>query len=110
MIIKSISLKNFKSFGNNTQKLTFNTKNGDLILFSGKNGAGKTSFQQSFDFSIFGIVRSKNSKRIPKSILPNRINKYLETEINFVNNLDDEILIKRNLEPNLLQIDINGED
>jgi len=41
MIIKSISLKNFKSFGNNKQTLTFNTTSGDLILFSGQNGAGK---------------------------------------------------------------------
>lgn len=41
MIIKSITLKNFKSFGNNKQTLTFNTVTGDLILISGKNGNGK---------------------------------------------------------------------
>lgn len=41
MIIKSISLKNFKSFGNNKQSLTFNTTKGDLILISGQNGHGK---------------------------------------------------------------------
>ena len=39
-----------------------------------------SSFQQSFDFSIFGIVRGKNGKRVPQAILPNRINKNLETE------------------------------
>jgi DNA repair exonuclease SbcCD ATPase subunit len=110
MIIKSISLKNFKSFGNNKQSVTFNTTTGDLILLSGRNAAGKTSFQQSFDFSLFGIVRGKNSKRVPQSILPNRINKNLETEIEFINNLSNTIKIQRNLEPTSAKIFINDSD
>jgi len=110
MIIKSISLKNFKSFGNNKQTVKFNTVTGDLILLSGKNGAGKSSLQQSFDFSIFGIVRGKSGKRVPQSILPNRVNKNLETEIEFINNLSDTIRIERNLEPNNAKIFINDID
>jgi DNA repair exonuclease SbcCD ATPase subunit len=110
MIIKSISLKNFKSFGNNKQTVKFNTTTGDLILISGKNGGGKSSFQQSFDFSIFGIVRGKKGKRVAQSILPNRINKNLETEIEFVNNQSDTIKIQRNLEPILAKIFINDQD
>lgn len=110
MIIKSITLKNFKSFGNNKQTVKFNTTTGDLILISGKNGHGKTSFQQSFDFSIFGIVRGKKGKRVAQSILPNRINKNLETEIEFVNNLTDTIKIQRNLEPTNAKIFINEID
>lgn len=110
MIIKSITLKNFKSFGNNKQTLSFNTTSGDLILISGKNGAGKTSLQQSIDFSLFGIVRGKNSKRVIQGILPNRINKNLETEIEFINNLSDVIKIQRNLEPTNAKIFINDVD
>jgi DNA repair exonuclease SbcCD ATPase subunit len=110
MIIKSISLKNFKSFGNNKQTVEFNTTTGDLILVSGKNGHGKTSFQQSFDFSLFGIVRGKSGKRVPQTILPNRINKNLETEIEFINNLSDTIRIQRNLEPTNAKIFINPID
>jgi DNA repair exonuclease SbcCD ATPase subunit len=110
MIIKSITLKNFKSFGNNKQTLTFNTVTGDLILISGKNGNGKSSLQQSIDFSLYGIVRGKNGKRVPQSILPNRINKNLETEILFDNNLSNEILIQRNLEPNSAKILIDNID
>lgn len=110
MIIKSISLKNFKSFGNNKQFVNFNTTNGELILITAQNGAGKTSFQQSFDFSLFGIVRGKNGKRVPQSILPNRVNKNLETEIEFINNFSDNIRIQRNLEPNLAKIFINEID
>jgi len=110
MIIKSISLRNFKSFGNNKQIVNFNTTTGDLILLSGENGAGKSSFQQSFDFSIFGIVRGKNGKRVPQTILPNRINKNLETEIEFINNISNTIKIQRNLEPSLAKIFINDQD
>ena len=110
MIIKTISIKNFKSFGNNKQTVNFNTTTGDLILLSGQNGAGKSSFQQSFDFSIFGIVRGKNGKRVPQTILPNRINKNLETEIEFINNISNTIKIQRNLEPTLAKIFINDQD
>ena len=110
MIIKSISLKNFKSFGNNKQTVTFNTTTGCLILLTGKNGNGKSSFQQSIDFSSFGIVRGKNGKRVPQSILPNRINKNLETEIEFINNSSDTIRIQRNLEPTSLKVFINDTD
>ena len=110
MIIKSISLKNFKSFGNNTQTVHFNTLTGELILCSGANGNGKSSFQQSIDFSLFGIVRGKNGKRVPQSILPNRINKNLETQIEFINNISNEIKIQRNLEPNLVKVFVNDVD
>ena len=41
MIIKSISLKNFKKFGNNTQTVKFKSNDCELILLSGDNGAGK---------------------------------------------------------------------
>jgi DNA sulfur modification protein DndD len=110
MIIKSITIKNFKSFGNNKQTINFDINSGELILTSGKNGSGKTSFQQSFDFSLFGTVRGKNGKRIPQLILPNRINKNLETEIQFINNSSDNIIIQRNLEPNSAKIFINNID
>lgn len=41
MIIKSISLRNFKSFGNNTQTVEFDTNSAHLILLSAENGGGK---------------------------------------------------------------------
>lgn len=69
-----------------------------------------SSFQQSFDFSLFGIVRGKNGKRVAQSILPNRINKNLETEIEFINNLSNTVRIKRTLEPNSIKIHINDID
>lgn len=42
MIIKEISIKGFKSYGNNEQVLKLNTDNGELILLVGRNGNGKS--------------------------------------------------------------------
>ena len=69
-----------------------------------------SSFQQSLDFTTFGIVRGKNGKRVPQSILPNRINKNLETEIEFINNQSDTVKIIRCLEPTSAKIFINDVD
>lgn len=82
----------------------------DSEFFANGIRSHNSSFQQSFDFSTFGIVRGKNGKRVPQSILPNRINKNLETEIEFINNLSNEIKIQRNLEPTNAKIFINDVD
>lgn len=110
MIIESITLKNFKSFGNNKQTVKFDTDTGKLILISGSNGNGKTSFQQSIDYSLFGTVRGKNSKKVARALLPNRTNKNLETEIVFTNNFSDKIRIERCLSPNKDTIFINDNN
>lgn len=110
MIIKSISIKNFKSFGNNTQTVFFSTSTGELILLSGGNGAGKSSLQQSIDFTLFGIVRGKSGKRVKLTSLPNRVNKNLETKINFINNSQNDITIQRGLEPHWNKLEINNSD
>lgn len=47
MLIKEITLKNFKSFGNNEQSLKLNTKNGELILLMGRNGNGKSVIDET---------------------------------------------------------------
>lgn len=107
MIIKEINIQNFKSFGNKIQRILFD-KDGELILLCGENGKGKSSFQEAFDFSLYGIVRGKEKKRVPMKILPNRINKSLYTGIKYINNNNDRIFIKRYLEPNKIVIQKNG--
>lgn len=69
MIIKSISLKNFKSFGNNKQSVTFNTTTGDLILLSGKNGAGKCL---SPDTEIEILIDNEEAQKLLMKFLENR--------------------------------------
>jgi DNA repair exonuclease SbcCD ATPase subunit len=109
MIIKEINIQNFKSFGNNKQTIKFDNK-GSLILLKGNNGAGKSTFQESIDFSLFGIVRGKEKKRIPQIELPNRFNSSLLTSIKFINNNNDEIFIERGLKPTKLKVELNSID
>lgn len=106
MIINSISLRNFKSYGNNLQKLSF-CEEAEIMLLSGINGNGKSSLLEAIDFAIYNIVRGKNTKRVPNYILPNRANKNLETEIEFINWNNDKIVINRKLNPKGFEIFIN---
>lgn len=106
MIINSISIRNFKSYGNNLQKLSFG-KDAELILIVGENGGGKSSLLESIDFTLYSIVRGKNSKRVPNYILPNRTNKNLETEIDFINWNNDKVVINRKLNPKGFDLFIN---
>lgn len=67
-----------------------------------------SSLLESIDFALFSIVRGKNTKRVPLYILPNRTNKNLETEIDFVNWSNDNIIINRKLNPKAFKVIING--
>ena len=78
MLISEISIKGYKSFGNNEQKLVINTSRGELILLAGSNGNGKSSLLESFEYCLYGKVKSGKSKKWHKlSTLPNRINNEL---------------------------------
>ncbi len=107
MIIKGISLKNFKSFGNNEQHLVLNTDKGELILLVGQNGNGKSSLIESIDFSLYGKVRGKKKKWVTQATLPNRINNELFTKIEFISN-GTEVEIQRGLNPGVLNLIENG--
>ena len=52
MIISEIGIKGFKSFGNNEQTLKLNNEKGELILLTGSNGNGKSSFIESFEYVL----------------------------------------------------------
>lgn len=103
MIIKSIGLKNFKSYGNNKQTVHFKN-GGELILLSGDNETGKSSLIEAIDFTLYNTVRGKNTKKIAITKLPNRINKNLETDINFINDNNDDIIIRKKIEPNSIEV------
>ena len=76
MLINEISIRGFKSYGNNEQILKLNTEKGELILAVGRNGSGKSSLLESVEYCLYGKVRSGKSKKWSKlSTLPNRINK-----------------------------------
>lgn len=110
MIISEISIKGFKSYGNNIQTLKLNTEKGELILLTGSNGNGKSSFIESFEYVLYGKVKSaKKKKWATLSTLPNRINNELLNNIKFISN-NNEIEITRGINPNILKLVENGID
>lgn len=109
MLISEINIRNFKSFGNNTNTIKLNLDQGELILVVGKNGEGKSSMLESIDFTAYGKVRGKKKKYQTNSSLPNRLNQNLDTSIVFKTG-NHEIKIERGLAPNHLRLFIDGED
>ena len=106
MIIKQVTIKGFRSFGNNEQTLTLQHDKGQLILLVGVSGSGKTSLIKNFDYVLYGKVQGAK-KRLPMSSLPNRINKELLSSITFTSS-DTDILIKRGINPSVLELYENG--
>jgi len=108
MLINEIGIKGFKSFGNNEQSLKLNTEKGELILLTGSNGNGKSSFIESFEYVLYGKVKSmKRKKWATLSTLPNRINNELQNRIKFISN-GTEVEIIRGINPNTLKLIENG--
>jgi exonuclease SbcC len=109
MIIKTIKFKNVKSYGNKYQQINFDD-NGGLILLTGTNGSGKSAIMESIDIALFNQVRGKESSKIPLKTFPNRINKNLEVDIDFINNNNDFIKIRKKIDPNDLYVEVNEQN
>lgn len=108
MLINEIGIRGYKSFGNNEQTLKLNTDKGELILLVGNNGNGKSSLLESFEYVLYGKVRSGKSKKWHKlSSLPNRINGELHNRIKFTSN-GTEVEIHRGISPGILELQENG--
>ena len=108
MIISEIGIRVYKSFGNNEQVLSLNTKNGELILLVGNNGNGKSSLLESFEYCLYGKVKSGKTKKWARlASLPNRINGELLNRIKFISS-GTEVEIKRGISPNILELSENG--
>lgn len=108
MIISEIGVKGYKSFGNNEQILKLNKEKGELILLMGFNGSGKSSLLESFEYTLYGKVKSGKSKKWHTlKTLPNRINGELLNRVKFVSK-STEVEIKRGISPNVLELWENG--
>lgn len=108
MLISEIGIRGYKSFGNNEQIVKLNTEKGELVLLVGKNGNGKSSLLESFEYTLYGKVKSGKTKKWHKlSTLPNRINGELLSRIKFESG-GTEVEIKRGISPNILELIENG--
>ena len=108
MLISELSIRGYKSFGNNEQVVKLNTEKGELVLLVGNNGNGKSSLLESFEYALYGKVKSGKTKKWHKlSTLPNRINGELLNKIKFNSNGTD-VEINRGISPNVLDLVENG--
>jgi exonuclease SbcC len=103
MLISEISIRGFKSYGNNPQILKLSTEKGELILLVGANGSGKSSLLDSFDYVLYGKVRGKKKKWTTLSTLPNRINNELLNSIKFISN-GTHVEVQRGINPSTLNL------
>jgi exonuclease SbcC len=106
MIVKNIKIKNFKSFGNNINKVELDPSNGELILLHGINGSGKSSTLEAIDFALYGKVRGKKKKYVTSDCLPNRYNGDMLVEIEFESATNNVKIIRSGTK---LELYIDGE-
>ncbi len=81
MIPKKLRLKNFLSYGSDTQELDFNLF--QLAVLTGENGAGKSSLIEAIPFCIWGEGRESNRELLRKGAQEAR----LELEFELQNNI-----------------------
>lgn len=101
MKILKIEWKNFSSYGNKKQCLSFEESNG-LFQIIGENGAGKSSISQVITFGLYGKIEGKKL-----SDIPNRINGHAEVMIEFESN-GNIVRVERGLDPSYLKLYLNG--
>lgn len=107
MIIKKLTIRNFKSFGNDEKVIELSNE-GSLNLLTGRNGSGKSSIMECFDYVFYNKVKGRKNKKIKLSSLPNRINGNLENKVEFTSDDGTEIKIVRGYKPSKLELWENG--
>lgn len=82
MIIKSITLNNFRLYeGMNTINFMLST-NQNITLISGENGFGKTTFLHSLIWCLYGKLISEIEANVRKEINASSYNSFLKSNLN----------------------------
>ena len=105
MKIKTIEWKNFGSYGNNVQRISFDENQGNFYLVLGGNGAGKSTMSDVIKFGLYGKVDNKKLRD-----LPNRFNNSLSVKIEVEKNPGTVAVIERGIAPNFFRLHINGAE
>jgi DNA repair exonuclease SbcCD ATPase subunit len=103
MKIRRIDWRNFGSYGNNTQSVSFDQMQGNFYLVVGSNGAGKSTMSDVIKFGLYGKVDNKKMKD-----LPNRFNSNLYVRIEVEKNPTTIAVVERGIAPNFFRLFING--
>ena len=103
MKIRRIDWRNFGSYGNNTQTVSFDQSQGNFYLVVGSNGAGKSTMSDVIKFGLYGKVDNKKMKD-----LPYRFNSSLYVKIEVEKNPTTVAVVERGIAPNFFRLYING--
>lgn len=102
MIVKSLTVKNFGSYGNKPQTVLF-TEGCSINLIAAKNGSGKTTLINALRFVLYG-----KTGELKLSDMINRINKkgaLVTVELEVQNK---QIKIERGISPSILNVEVDG--
>jgi DNA repair exonuclease SbcCD ATPase subunit len=105
MRIKSVSFRNFGSYGNKDQTVEFSNETGNFYLVVGSNGAGKSTISDAIKFGLYGKLDTKKM-----SDIPNRFNGAAAVKIIIQKNPTTEVTIERGVWPNFFRVYINGRE
>ena len=105
MRIKSVSFRNFGSYGNKDQTVEFSNETGNFYLVVGSNGSGKSTISDAIKFGLYGKLDSKKM-----SDIPNRFNGAAAVKIIIQKNPTTEVTIERGVWPNFFRVYINGRE
>jgi exonuclease SbcC len=103
MKIRSVSFKNFASYGNRWQTIEFDEQQGNFYIVLGDNGAGKSSLSDAIKFGLYGRLDNKKLAHIA-----NRFNKHAHVKIELEKNGLEQITIERGVAPNFFKLSVNG--
>jgi DNA repair exonuclease SbcCD ATPase subunit len=105
MKIKSIEWKNFNSYGNRMQKISFDANQGAFYVVTGHNGAGKSTISDVIKYGLYGRLDNKKNRDIP-----NRFNGNMFVRVVVEKMPGVEATIERGLAPNFFKLYINGKE
>lgn len=103
MYLKSISIKNFLSYGE--RPIIYQFDRHQMMLVTAKNGSGKSSLLDALTFVLYG----KAFREIKKDLLINTTNKKnMLVECELVGNNGKAVIVKRGSKPNIFEIYEDG--
>lgn len=101
MRIESIRWRNFTSWGNSWNEMTFSGES-SLHLICGENGAGKSSISNLVVYMLYGKLDDFTQKEIA-----NRVNRNFEGYIRLTGN-GKSVVIHRGLNPSKFDVEVDG--
>ena len=82
MIIKSITLNNYRLYEGNNTIVFNNQEDKNICLISGENGFGKTTFLHSLIWCLYGRLMTEVEAEVRKDITNNGYNSFLKGNLN----------------------------